>query len=46
VAVVPGAPFFSGSGGEQNFRISYSQAAEERLEEGIALLGRILNAEA
>jgi 2-aminoadipate transaminase len=46
VAVVPGVPFFSGSGGEQNFRISYSQAVEERLEEGIALLGRILNAEA
>lgn len=42
VAVVPGGPFFTGDGGERNFRISYSQATEERLEEGIALLGPIL----
>jgi 2-aminoadipate transaminase len=46
VAVVPGAPFFSDDGGERNFRISYSQASEERLEQGIALLGPILNADA
>ena len=31
--------------GERNIRISYSQATEERLEEGIALLGPILNAQ-
>jgi DNA-binding transcriptional MocR family regulator len=43
VAVVPGRPFFSGAGGERNIRISYSQASEERLEEGIALLGPILS---
>ena len=42
VAVVPGPPFFSAGGGERNIRISYSQATEERLEEGIALLGPIL----
>ena len=42
VAVVPGRPFFSGAGGERNIRISYSQASEERLERGIALLGPLL----
>ncbi len=42
VAVVPGGPFFVSAGGERNIRISYSQATEERLEEGIALLGPIL----
>jgi len=46
VAVVPGAPFFSAAGGERNIRISYSQATEKRLEEGIALLGPILTARA
>ncbi|HEX6261671.1 MAG TPA: PLP-dependent aminotransferase family protein [Actinomycetota bacterium] len=46
VAVVPGRPFFSGVGGERNIRISYSQASEERLEEGIALLGPIVRARA
>ena len=42
VAVVPGGPFFASEGGERNIRISYSQASEERLEEGIARLGSIL----
>jgi 2-aminoadipate transaminase len=43
VAVVPGTPFFVAAGGERNIRISYSQASEERLEEGIARLGSILS---
>ena len=43
VAVVPGQPFFAGSGGERNIRISYSQASEERIEKGIALLGPLLS---
>jgi 2-aminoadipate transaminase len=42
VAVVPGPPFFATGGGERNVRISYSQASEELLEEGIARLGPIL----
>jgi 2-aminoadipate transaminase len=42
VAVVPGPPFFVTGGGERNVRISYSQASEELLEEGIARLGPIL----
>ena len=42
VAVVPGPPFFAAGGGEQNIRISYSQASEALLEEGIALLGPIV----
>jgi 2-aminoadipate transaminase len=42
VAVVPGRPFFVGGGGERNIRISYSQASEDLLEEGIARLGSIL----
>jgi 2-aminoadipate transaminase len=42
VAVVPGKPFFVGGGGERNIRISYSQASEELLEEGISRLGQVL----
>jgi 2-aminoadipate transaminase len=45
VAVVPGAPFFADGGGEHNIRISYSQASEDRLEQGIALLGPVLRTE-
>jgi len=43
VAIVPGRPFFAGAGGESNIRISYSQASEERIEDGIARLGPLLN---
>ena len=42
VAVVPGPPFFAAGGGERNVRISYSQASEELLEEGIARLGPLV----
>jgi 2-aminoadipate transaminase len=39
VAVVPGPPFFAQGGGQRNVRISFSQVARERIEEGIARLG-------
>jgi DNA-binding transcriptional MocR family regulator len=39
---VPGPPFFSAAGGERNIRLSYSQAAPEGIEEGIARLGSLL----
>jgi 2-aminoadipate transaminase len=42
VAVVPGPPFFADGGGERNVRISYSQASEDRIEEGIARLGPLV----
>jgi 2-aminoadipate transaminase len=45
VAVVPGPAFFVDGGGERNIRISYSQAPEERLEDGIARLGAVLAAD-
>jgi 2-aminoadipate transaminase len=42
VAVVPGPAFFADGGGAHNIRISYSQASEDRLEEGIARLGPLI----
>jgi 2-aminoadipate transaminase len=43
VAVVPGQPFFAGGGGEHNIRISYSQASEELIQDGIARLEPLLD---
>lgn len=45
VAVVPGPPFFAEAGGERNVRVSFSQVARERIEEGIARLGHVLLAD-
>jgi 2-aminoadipate transaminase len=42
VAVVPGPAFFAQGGGQRNVRISYSGASEDRIREGIALLGPLL----
>ena len=42
VAFVPGTPFFVDGGGEHNLRLNFSNADEEKIEEGIRRLGRIL----
>lgn len=43
VAFVPGTPFFVDGGGVHNMRLNFSNADEDKIQEGIARLGRILN---
>jgi 2-aminoadipate transaminase len=43
VAFVPGTPFFVDGGGTHNMRLNFSNADEERIEEGIARLGEIIS---
>lgn len=43
VAFVPGGPFFPNGGKENYFRINYSNMPEERIVEGIKILGKILH---
>ena len=42
VAFVPGRPFYVDGSGENTFRLNFSNANPERIEEGIARLGRCL----
>ncbi len=42
VAFVPGRPFFVDGTGENTFRLNFSNADPQRIEEGIARLGRCL----
>ena len=42
VAFVPGSAFHPDGGGENTMRLSYSNATPERIREGIARLGRLL----
>jgi 2-aminoadipate transaminase len=42
VAFVPGTPFFVDGGGANHMRLNFSNADEERIEEGIKRLGRII----
>lgn len=42
VAFVPGGPFFPNGGNENFFRINYSNMPEERIVEGLKILGKIL----
>jgi 2-aminoadipate transaminase len=42
VAFVPGAPFFPLGGGHNTMRINFSYASPEKIQEGIARLGRVL----
>ena len=42
VAFVPGTPFFVDGGGANRMRLNFSNAEEERIEEGIKRLGRII----
>ena len=45
VAFVPGAPFFPCGGGENTMRLNFSNATPEKIREGIARLGRVLQVE-
>lgn len=42
VAFVPGAPFHANGGGANTFRLNFSNATPEKIEEGIARLGKVL----
>ena len=42
VAFVPGTPFFVDGGGTHNLRLNFSNADENRIEEGIGRLGKIM----
>ncbi len=42
VAFVPGTPFFVDGGGANSMRLNFSNADEDRIEEGIRRLGRIM----
>ena len=42
VAFVPGTPFFVDGGGANNMRLNFSNADEDRIDEGIRRLGRIM----
>ncbi len=45
VAFVPGGPFFPNGGKENYFRINYSNMPEERIIEGLKIMGSILKDE-
>ena len=42
VAFVPGTPFFTDGGGVRNMRLNFSNAPEDKIEEGIRRLGTIM----
>lgn len=42
VAFVPGAPFYPAGGGHNTMRLNFSNATPEKIQEGIARLGRVL----
>ncbi|MEW5869873.1 MAG: PLP-dependent aminotransferase family protein [Chloroflexota bacterium] len=42
VAFVPGSPFYPSGGGHNTMRINFSNASNEKIMEGIARLGRVL----
>jgi 2-aminoadipate transaminase len=42
VAFVPGTPFFVDGGGENNMRLNFSNSDEDRINEGIRRLGKIM----
>ena len=43
VAFVPGTPFFVDGGGTNNMRLNFSNSDEEKIQEGIKRLGRLIN---
>jgi 2-aminoadipate transaminase len=43
VAVVPGAPFFPGEGGENNLRLSFSRVDDVLIDEGIKRLASVID---
>ena len=42
VAFIPGQPFYAHGGGESTFRLNFSNASEDQIEEGIKRLGAVL----
>jgi len=42
VVFVPGTPFFVDGGGTHNMRLNFSNADEDKINEGIARLGQIV----
>jgi DNA-binding transcriptional MocR family regulator len=42
VAFVTGQPFFVDSGGQNTFRLSYSQAGEADMEAAIQVIGNLI----
>lgn len=42
VAFIPGQAFFAHGGGENTFRLNFSNASEDQIEEGIKRLGTVL----
>ncbi|MDB5101981.1 MAG: aminotransferase class [Cyanobacteria bacterium RYN_339] len=42
VAFIPGQPFYAHGGGENTFRLNFSNASEANIEEGIKRLGEVL----
>jgi 2-aminoadipate transaminase len=42
VAFVPGTPFFVDGGGKSNMRLNFSNSDEDKIEEGIQRLGKIM----
>jgi 2-aminoadipate transaminase len=42
VAFVPGAPFYPAGGGHNTMRLNFSNATPEKIREGIARLGKVL----
>lgn len=45
VAYVPGAPFYPNGGNENHFRLNFSTMEDERIVQGIKLLGEVLKKE-
>jgi Transcriptional regulators containing a DNA-binding HTH domain and an aminotransferase domain (MocR family) and their eukaryotic orthologs len=43
VAVLPGLPFFAGTGGDDVIRLNFSNADEEKISEGMHRLARVVN---
>jgi DNA-binding transcriptional MocR family regulator len=41
---VPGDGFYTGEDGHNTFRLNYSNAREDRIEEGIRRLGEVVKA--
>src|SRR5690606_16576100 len=44
VAFVPGAPFYAGAPKSNTLRLSFVTVSEERIREGIAILGELIRA--
>jgi 2-aminoadipate transaminase len=42
VAVMPGAPFFTGGGGDDMIRLNFSNTDETRIRDGMARLARVV----